>query len=74
MFRNLFYENISTIWGKIYDDRNVFILGVYYILGRFLSGIVMSTLASPALRGYLKEDRNTYSINNNTLCTYDCLS
>jgi len=53
-----------TIWEKIFGDRNVFILGVFYILGGFvIPGDVLYTLASPALRGYLLRDRNTYSIN-----------
>ena len=33
MYRNLFYEKLSTIWGNLFVDRNVLSIGVYIILG-----------------------------------------
>jgi len=70
-YRNVFYKKLSTIWGNLSTDRNVFILGVYLLLGRIVSRDLLSTLASPALRGYLKSDRNTkYLYKNNPIYKY----
>lgn len=52
IFRNLFYDNIPTFWDFLQRVLNVF------ILGGIVSRGVIHTLASPALRGYRKKDRN----------------
>ena len=52
IFRNLFYDNIPTFWDFLQRVLNVF------ILGEIVSRDVIHTLASPALRGYIKKDRN----------------
>jgi hypothetical protein len=49
MYRNLFYQKISTIWENLSTVRNVFYIGVLYVLGGIcLSRDLLSTLALPA--------------------------